>query len=280
MKKKYLSGENIIFFLSLIFVLILITSCNEEPIAPQEEHIQAKGMVFYSSGIEVARIETGKTNDTLTAPVGGLSDHIEIKFIGEDELEFSPAEDAPQSLAWEIENPSIADIWQHEGEEGAFEFHLEGLLVGETSIEFFAMHNDHSDFRSGNIPVKITNIDSSFGKPIGLEISDEDSGSKLVSITNTTVIGELNVSKTDTTNHLEVNFFDSYNRFFQPASPPHTLRIDIDDSSVVEITGQDDAEPWAFKIIGLKTGSTTITLNILHDGNVGASFEPITVNVN
>ena len=280
MKKRNLYGEKIAILLSLIFVLLISTSCSEDPIAPQEEHIQAKGMVFYSSGIEVARIETGETNDTLTAPAGGLSDHIEIKFIGEDGLEFSVSEDAPQSLAWEFVNPSIADIWQHEGEEGAFEFHLEGLLVGETSVEFFAMHNDHSDYRSGSIPVKITNNDSTYGVPIGLEISDETSGSKLVSITNTTVIGELNVSKTDTTNHLEVNFFDSYNRFFQPASPPHTLRIDVGDSSVVRITGQDDAEPWAFKIAGLKTGSTTITLNILHDGNVGVSFEPITVNVN
>jgi hypothetical protein len=145
------------FVLSIILIAITIlnTSCEDDPVVPQEEHLKAIGMVFYTSGIEVARILRGETTDTLTAPVGGLSDHFDIKFIDENEEEIDPPSTETQTLAWEYDDNSIADIMQHEGEEGSFEFHIEGLKVGETNIEFFVMHNDHHDFRSGKIPVRI-----------------------------------------------------------------------------------------------------------------------------
>jgi len=237
-------------------------------------------MVFYSSGMEIGRVEKGITNDTLIAPAGGLSDHIDIKFIAEDGSEFTKDPDAPQTLAWEFENPNIADIWQHEGEEGSFEFHLKGLQVGETNVEFFAMHNDHHDYRSGKIPVKVINVDSSYGVPIGLEITDEVSGSILVSVNNSTVVGQLSVISSDTTDHMIVEFFDSNIRHFQPAVPPHSLLVEVGDESIISITGQSSDEPWAFKIIGKKSGETTITIKLMDDGNVGKSFEPITVKVN
>lgn len=280
MKYKFFIKKKVILILSLITILLFTASCEEDPIAPQEEHLKAIGMVFYTSGIEVARIIKGVTSDTLTAPTGGLSDHIDIKFIDEEEKEFSPLSTATQTLAWEFENNSIADVWQHEGEEGSFEFHLKGLETGETNVEFFVMHNDHSDYRSGKIPVKVKNESGTTGVPIGLELSDEASGNLLISISNTQVVGQLNVNNSDTTNHLEVEFFDSQDNHFQPAVPPHSLLVEVADESVVGITGQEENEPWAFKVVGLKTGSTTITIKILHDGNVGVSFEPITVNVN
>ena len=34
-------------------------------------------------------------------------------------------------------------------------------LFGKTEVEFFAMHNDHSDYRSGKISVKVENQDDS-----------------------------------------------------------------------------------------------------------------------
>jgi len=280
MKKNLFLLRRIVLLFSLFTIFTFTTACEDDPIAPQEEHLEAIGMVFYDSGIEVARIIRGVTADTLKAPLGGLSEHYEIKFIDENENEFDPPSTEYQTLAWEFEDATIANIWQHEGEEGSFALHLQGLLVGETNIEFFVMHNDHNDYRSGKIPVKVINEEGVYGIPVGLELSNEITGDILVAINNSQVIGQLSVNNNDTTEHFEVEFFDSYNNHFQPASPPHTLLVEVADASVLQIVGQDADEPWAFKIAGLKSGSTTITIKILHDGNVGVTFAPITVNVN
>lgn len=280
MQKNLFINEKIILLLILIAIVLFTNACSEDPIAPQEEHVKAIGMVFYSSGIEVARISKGVTEDTLKVPLGGLSDHLDMKFIGEDEKEFDPPSIETQVLSWEFGNPSLADIWQHEGEEGSFSFHLKGLQTGNTDVEFFVMHNDHNDFRSGKIPVKIVNEEGSYSTPIGFELSDENTGNILVSVTNTQVVGQITVTNSDTTDHLEIEFFDINNVHFQPAAPPHSLLVEVADTSIVSIVGQDVDEPWAFKIAGFRTGSTTITINLLHSGNVGVKFEPIAINVN
>ncbi len=280
MRNIFFLQKKIFAAVILLLIFFSITSCQEDPIAPQDEHIKAIGMVFYSSGIEVARIEKGITEDTLYAPLGGNSDHLDVKFIGEDGVEFDPPTDATQTLSWEFENNAMCDVWQHEGEEGSFEFHLQGLQVGNTNVEFFAMHNDHSDYRSGKIPVVVENVEGTYGTPVGLELKDEETGNILAAINDQQVIGQISVNQADTTDHMVVTFFDASNNYFQPASPPHTLLVEVADESVITITGQSIDEPWAFKIAGLKTGTTTFTINILHDGNVGVTFEPVTVNVN
>lgn len=271
--------EKIILLFSLITITIFTTSCKDDPITPQEEHLQAIGMVFYTSGIEVARILKGVTSDTLTAPVGGLSDHFDIKFIDANEQEFDPPSTETQTLAWEFGNASIADIWQHEGEEGSFAFHLKGLETGTTNIEFFVMHNDHHDYRSGKIPVKIISDEGTYGVPIGFELSDEETGNILVEETNDQIVGQLSVNNTDTTDHIEIIFFDANDTHFHPPVPPHSLLIEVEDENIISIVGQSVDEPWAFKIAGLSKGSTQIIIKILLDGNVGKEFAPIRVNV-
>ena len=151
---KFNLGRKLLIFLSIFALTIFNTACEDDPVAPQEEHLKAVGMVFYTSGIEVARILRGETTDTLFAPLNNLSDHLDVKFFDEDEKIINPPTEH-QTLSWEIVDPTIVDIWQHDGHEGAFEFHTEGLKIGETEIEFFVMHNDHSDYRSGKIPVRV-----------------------------------------------------------------------------------------------------------------------------
>jgi hypothetical protein len=146
--------DKILALLVLITILQLTAACEDDPIIPQEEHFKAIGMVFYTSGIETARIEKGITDDTLFVKAGKLSEHYNIKFISEDGKIVPPPTDG-KKLAWEFDDTSVASVWQHEGEEGSFEFHLKGLKEGETNIEFFIMHHDHHDYRSGKIPVKV-----------------------------------------------------------------------------------------------------------------------------
>ncbi len=68
----------------------------------------------------------------------------------------------------------------------------------------------------------------------------------MVAINNQQVVGQISINQSDTTNHLITTFFDINNVHFQPSSPPHTLMVKVADASVIAITGQDVAEPWAF----------------------------------
>ena len=147
-------SRSILFF--IIIISISFAGCSEDDlVTPQEEHFEAIGIVLYTSGIQIASILRGVTSDTLKVELGQDSDHIDVKFYNEDEVIVDPPSDTEKTFAWEIDNESLVTINQHEGEEGGFEFHLEGLAQGITQVEFFIDHEGHHDFRSGKIPVEI-----------------------------------------------------------------------------------------------------------------------------
>lgn len=266
---------------AILFVILPSCSDDDDPVAPQEDHFEAEGIIFYTSGIQIAQILRGTATGELEAPLGGLSDHIDVKFYDEDDNVIDPPEDDDKSFAWEIEDPTVVEVWQHEGEEGGFEFHLRGLKEGHTDIEFFVMHEGHSDYRSGTIEVHVEDDSHAHDEPVGLKVIDEESGNVLATVNaDGSVTGSLTLSAGTTTDHMEVEFFDEHGTEFQPAAPPHSLGVQTANTSVVGITGQEEDEPWAFKLQGLSAGTTTITLSILHEGAVEETFSAINVTVN
>jgi len=269
-------------FILLITASLFIISCEDnDPLTPEEEHLDAIGMVLYDSGIEVARILRGITTDTLVTTKGGMTSHMDVKFIDEEENIIDAPEIDHHSLDWEIDDTAIATIWQHEGEEGSFEIHLQGLEEGETHIEFFVMHEGHADYRSGKFPIRIETADeNNYGAPIGYNLIDEESGNTLLTLSESGVTGYLSVYTNETTEHIEVEFFDANGIFFQPAVPPHALALESSDTEIFEITGLEEDEPWAFKIMGISSGSATLTIRIMHDDSIGKEFPPINVSVN
>lgn len=147
--------RKILVFVVLFLVVVAFSACKDDPVTPPEDHFEAIGVQISTSGIPVASILRGVTSDTLQASVGVLTDHYDIKFYDESEnLQDPPSEDH-YKLSWAISDTSLVEVRQHEGEEGGFEFHLMGKKSGFTDIEFFILHNNHSDFRSGKIPVLV-----------------------------------------------------------------------------------------------------------------------------
>ena len=143
-------------FISLIFTLLAASCSEDDPVAPQEEHFEAIGTVIYdATGAEALRILRGETIDTLYAEVNILSDHFDVKFINDEEEVVNPPADEESSMAVDVSDASLLEIEQDEP--GAFEFHLKGLAEGITTIEIKILHAGHSDYRSGLIPVVITN---------------------------------------------------------------------------------------------------------------------------
>lgn len=273
--------KKLLFLLFVAISFVLISSCSDEdPVSPQEEHYEAYGLEIQTSGIKIASIFKGVTKDTLIVPEGALTDHWKVKFFSEDSTFLDDPDESKYSLGWEIQNSSIVGVYQHEGEEGGFELHLEGLSEGETKIEFFIKHQEHNDFRSGQLPVRVEHQEGTHGKPIGVKIVDEETGDTLFTYNESTgnTTGGLSVASGSTTDHLLARFFDVNNVVYQPGYPTHELVINSDNENIVQIT-EIVSEEFAFKLKGFASGTATIDIIIMHDGAVGKEFNNISVSV-
>ena len=146
----------LVILLSLITFTFMACSDDDDPVQPQEEHFEAIGAVIYDgTGAEIARILRGVTCDTLYAQVGVLSDHYDVKFINDEEEVVNPPSGEEHTMGIVVTNTDLLETEQDEP--GAFEFHLQGKAVGVTTVELQILHDGHSDYRSGLIPVRITN---------------------------------------------------------------------------------------------------------------------------
>lgn len=276
--KKYLFTIILIGFVSITFF-----SCKEEdaPLPPQEDHFKAEGIVFMESGIIIADIFRGVTDDTLFAPKGGMTGGIDVKFYDANKNIINPPDKNKQKLSWEFVNYTIASVWQHPGDEGGYEFHLKGLAVGTTQMEFFVMHEGHADFRSGKITVVVREDSTAHGEPVGLKLYDEESDSLLVTVQeNGVVTGSIILpATTDTTDHMVIKFFDTNGVEFQPDETEHSVTITVINNAIAGVTGLDPMEPYAFKIYGKTSGSTVFKIELKHLGVVEKTFSNIHIVV-
>ncbi|HOI31027.1 MAG TPA: hypothetical protein PLZ15_14875 [Melioribacteraceae bacterium] len=139
-----------------ILTLLLVTSCKEDPLSAEEDHFEAIGMaIFDASGKMVVQILRGVTADTLKGETNKRSDHFSVKFFDGSEKLIDPPDSEDSKFKWTIDDPNLFSIYQHPGEEGGYEFHIDGLKSGNTRIEFFIEHEGHNDYRTGKIPVEI-----------------------------------------------------------------------------------------------------------------------------
>lgn len=152
--------SSIRFLLSVLLSIIILhfNGCQKDdnPLAPEEDHFDAIGMLIYdASGKQVAKILRGVTSDTLNAESGKISDHFTVKFYNGEEKIVNPPASEHLKFTAKIDDETVAKFWQHPGEEGEFEFHIDGVKKGKTLIEFFIQHEGHNDFRTGKIPLQI-----------------------------------------------------------------------------------------------------------------------------
>ncbi len=248
---------------------------------------EAEGLVIIESGVRFFRYFQGEIDSgegrvsELMAPIG-MTPHWRIMFLDEHGDEIDPPDYPEFTFGWTIADPDVVEVVQDEGDEGLFEFHLRGLKGGETTIVLKVEHDGHTDFSTQPIPVHVESQEGQHGEPAGLRLKEEDSGEVLV---EAPVAGEgtagdaLSVAVGDTTDHIATFFFDEDDVEFQPEAPDHTLGIAVADTSLLAIDPPAAPEYWAFRLIGKKAGTTTITLSILHDGEEEEEFAPISVAI-
>ncbi|MBD3233371.1 MAG: hypothetical protein GF315_06570 [candidate division Zixibacteria bacterium] len=281
----------IIVYSVMIILSIIIIGCSDDdnPLTPQEEHFDAAGLIIYQSGATILDYfapdyppGTTEIDDTLFVSQG-LNPHWNAKFYDEDRNVIDPPDNDNQHFGAEFADSDIAELWWHEGDEGEFEFHINGLAEGVTTVEFQALHVDHADFTTLPIPI-VVDTTVLHGEPIGVKLIDEESDSLLATAylegSGNPTQDTLRVVGGETTDHIETIFFDEDDIEFWPGVPPHSLVVTSSDTTIAAITGQEPDEPWAFKLNGKSAGECTITVFIYYDGEIDKQFEEIPVTVN
>jgi hypothetical protein len=153
--------KNISIIIFALSVLVFLNSCSDDIHSPAE-HFDPEGWVFIDgTGARFIQIFQGKfksgSDVEFKVPLGDDTDHIKIKFLDKNGVEMDPPTSKDYTLSWEIKDAGKIELERHDGEE--WEFHLEGLELGETEIQFHVLHDGHSDVRSGFIKVKVEEVD-------------------------------------------------------------------------------------------------------------------------
>lgn len=274
----------------LLFTIILLpvfTSCSDEtdPVIPPSEHFEPEGWVVRDAttkpilvvwqGIIQTSWNSTSVPDTLYAPLNALSDHFTVKFLDINKNIINPPTDADHQFSWLITDPSKLSIIQDSPADWAF--HLKGLTIGTSTIELQVLHLGHVDVKTPKIPVIVREDTTAYGDPIGLRLSYED-GTVISTASRTTSTGSVDVEKDSLTDHIEIEFYDDQNRYYQPEYPLHTLDFTITNPSVIQVL-PEAGEPWVIRVKGLSTGSTTVTFRLMVAGSAEFVSFPINVNV-
>jgi hypothetical protein len=141
--------------LALAGVVAFLTACWEDaPLTPPEDHMQAEGMALLHDSTVVYAIFRGMTSDTVLVAAGGSSVWYDVMFYDTGRALIEPDRDPGHSLAWQFADSTRATVEQDPTDMYRVRFH--GSRAGETFIEFFVLHDGHSDFRTNRMPFRVT----------------------------------------------------------------------------------------------------------------------------
>ncbi len=245
------------------------------------EHVMPWGFVLYDSGVEVARYYQGELeqDSEITVHAGEMSGHIAVYFIDQEGFDFNPVNnddlnDGHHWLELTMQDTTVAKVWRHDQDTGEdWGFHAVGAAEGTTGLHIALVHEDHYGFIMPDdvwVPVTVSHESDGHGPPVGLVVKDEETGTVLVTATADNVTGQLTVPLNGQTDHLEVEFFDENDVYFNPEVPVHSLAGIIADTNIAEFVSEaGNGEHWVFLLNGLQNGNTTLELDLMHDDHVG-----------
>ena len=144
-----------------VLTLFVIGCGSDDPMSEHEEHFEPEGLVIIDSGNRFFRYFQGAIDasggraDHLEAPLNEETPHWSIRFLDDHGDEIDPPDDPDDRFTWTIADPTVVEVVQDPDDVGKFDFHLRGLKVGETTIVLEVTHDDHIDFRTNPIPVRV-----------------------------------------------------------------------------------------------------------------------------
>ena len=130
-------------------------------------------------------------------------------------------------------------------------------------------HDDHAD--AGG-------LNDDHAEAIGLII--RDSGVEIVRVESGEVTGEIEVGHGKETALLSVRFIAEDGDLFTPdEDDDFSLGWEIADESIAEVEHHAEDGAWAFHIVGLEEGETTIRITINHGGHADFASPEIDIHV-
>jgi len=140
-----------------VIIIFMMSACDKDnPIQPKTVDV---------IGIVITQADSTRVNyagdETVTGELdvveGQLSPEFEIQFIDAEKAVFTPSADK-YHLEWDIADETICEFYQHDGEAGGFEFHLDAREKehGHTTIVFRLMEGTNTVFTSKSIPIHVT----------------------------------------------------------------------------------------------------------------------------
>jgi hypothetical protein len=145
---------NFIAVFSLI--LFFLPGCSEDnPVESEEIHFEAIGLYVISSGDTIVKYIGGQVIGEIEVQEGTLTPLLSIRFLNEDGDVGIPTGDE-YALIWELADEAIANVDSHDDELSEYKFHIEGKQAGATTITVILNHNDHKDFESKEITIRVT----------------------------------------------------------------------------------------------------------------------------
>ena len=130
----------------------------------------------------------------------------------------------------------------------------------------------------GDNPVDNDHEEHAGAEAVGLII--RDSGTEIVRVENGQVTGEIEVGHGLETALLSVRFIAEDGDLFTPdADDGYALDWEIADESIAEVEHHEEDGAWAFHIVGLAEGQTTIVIKISHGGHADFVSKEIEIHV-
>lgn len=159
--KNLLRHKQILFFLLSSVLFLTFTACDNSVGHDDHDHdhdTDPHGVLLLMDDVEIAKQEGDDivyNNDNHIEVIEGeLSNTIQVRWINEHSETFLPDTEEGYSLRWNIADEEILDLVQQDSD-GPWEFHLDGITAGETSISFILWHNDHEHFTSLQFDVEV-----------------------------------------------------------------------------------------------------------------------------
>ena len=130
----------------------------------------------------------------------------------------------------------------------------------------------------GDNPVDNDHEEHAGAEAVGLII--RDSGTEIVRIEDGQVTGDIEVGHGLETALLSVRFIAENGDLFTPdADDGYALDWEIADESIAEVEHHEEDGAWAFHIVGLEEGQTTIRIKINHGDHPDFTSPEIEIHV-
>ncbi len=138
---------------TLLIALSLAGCSSTNPVDSTSDEVEASGCILSVGGTEVVRYENGTVTGSLDLVAGADPRTVDVQFIFDDGSISVPT-DSAHTLKVTVADQTVAESTV--ADPHVWSFGIDGVAVGETTLIVTILHEDHDDFVSRPIPVKVT----------------------------------------------------------------------------------------------------------------------------